>query len=138
MKKLIILMYIIAVFFSGISVWYSNCWIKFDDNNANNTEIRDTLDNCLSWTQLVNWKDAKLENWFKNIINTWVRNLSILFWTLAVTALVYSSLQMTLSTWDDEKIKKSKDMMKWSIFWFLLLISTSAIISLVVRVIYSV
>jgi len=43
---------------------------------------------------------------------------------------------MTLSTGDDEKIKKAKDIVIWGIVGFLALISISAILKLIVSVIY--
>jgi hypothetical protein len=45
---------------------------------------------------------------------------------------------MTLSAWEDEKIKKAKDVIKWWIIGFIWVISASWIILFVVNLMYSI
>ncbi len=132
MKKLFIIL-IISIFslFSISSVLAWNC-------DYNDWTISSELKDCLTDSKLVG-SEAKIIgwDWFKQTINTWTKNISLYLWIGAVLWIVYGSFMMTISTWEDEKINKAKDIIKWSIIWFLWLISASFIINLIVRVIYS-
>jgi hypothetical protein len=77
-----------------------------------------------------------IETGLKATINRWTTQLSALLGLLAVGAIVYGGLMMTISWWDDEKIKKWKDIVKWSMLWFLGLIAASWIVRLVVEVMF--
>jgi hypothetical protein len=39
--------------------------------------------------------------------------------------------------WEDEKSKKAKDIIKWSIIWFIWVLTASVIVNLLVNFIYS-
>jgi hypothetical protein len=64
--------------------------------------------------------------------------LALFLWVLAVGTIVYGAFLLTLSAWEDEKVKKAKDIIKWGIIWFLGVISASGIIFLIVNIMYSI
>ncbi len=135
MSKKILLFFILTfTLFIGNNV-FAEC--KYDDKNT--TSISSFLNDCKP-TSVVwgTWSTAnmKIENWFKKKINTWVKNISLILWFLAVGSLVYAGLIMQLSAGEDEKIKKAKNIIKWTLLWFLLLISASGIIYLVINVFF--
>ena len=134
MKKILITLFLIITLILPIWVYSAWCNIWADDV----TNIWDSLDSCLSDSKLVNWQDGSIENWLSAKINSWVKNIWMVLWILAVWSIVYGSLLMTLSAWEDEKIKKAKDVIKWWIIGFIWLISASGIILLVVNIMYSI
>lgn len=101
-------------------------------------EVWTQLDNCLNWSKLVSSTDVKINWWFWIKIKTWTNNIALYLWILAVWSIVFGSLMMTLSAWEDEKIKKAKDVIKWGIIWFLWIISASWIITIIVKLMYSI
>ena len=138
-------MLLVFVWIIGNSIvyWAWESWESEDPcipNLEDWYEIWTTLDECLEWSTLVSWEKAKISwtDWVWEKIKAWVDNISLYLLIFAVGSIVYGSLMMTLSTWDDEKIKKSKDIVKWWIIWFIWLISASAIINLVVKIMYSI
>ena len=104
----------------------------------NGGSIASELDNCLSWSDLVNPGDGLIESGIKNKVVYWTTQLAGLLWLLAVWAIVYGWLMMTISWGEDEKIKKWKDIVKWSMLWFLALIVASWVVRLIVEVMFSV
>jgi hypothetical protein len=135
MKKiLIILLILIGTLFVNVNTYAVNCSPNADEA----FEVWDALDECLDWSKLVDWNDAGIVyGWLSLKIKAWVNNIALYLWIFAVWSIVYGWLMMTLSAWEDDKIKKAKDIVKWWIFWFLWLISTSAIINLIVKIMYS-
>lgn len=132
MKKLLTILILTICFLLPIWVyWACGIWVDEVKN------IWDSLDECLSWSPLVDWSNAKIDEWLQTRINSWVKNIWSVLWVLAVWAIVYWSLQMTLSWWEDEKVKKSKDIVKWWILWFLWVIFASSIIVLIINIMYS-
>ncbi len=65
------------------------------------------------------WNDWFFE-FLWNIISTWINYVPV----MAVIALIVSWIMYMLSIWDDEKTKKAKNAIIWSLVW--VLISTSA------------
>lgn len=133
MKKIFLLLIFIIAFI--LPVWLfaeCNIWSDF------NWSVWSALDTCLSDSNLVDWSNWTIEVWLKNLINNWVKNIWSVLWLLAVWFIVYWSLLLTLSAWEDEKIKKAKDVIKWSIIGFLWVIFASSIVLLVVNVMYSI
>ncbi len=134
MKKIFIYFVIIIAgfYFFTQETTFANCsynsWATVDAN----------VDNCFNNGQstAVKTNDAKIELGFKSMINNWVQNIALILGLLSVGSLIYWALSMTLSTWDDEKIKKSKDIVKWSIVWFIAILSASTIVSLVINFMY--
>ncbi len=132
MKKILIVSFLIITFL--LPIWVNSAWCDITEV----TNIWKSLNDCLDGSKLVNWTDAKIESWVKKLVNSWVKNIWMVLWLLAVWSIVYGSLLMTLSAWEDEKIKKAKDVIKWWIIGFIWLISASGIILLVVNIMYSI
>ena len=130
MKKILIYLTFFFLFITWSYVFAWGCEYSWD--------IKWALDWCLSDTTLVNpnW-DAKLESWVVIIINKITKTVATVLSLFAVWWIVYGSFVMVTAAWEDEKIKKAKDIIKWSIFWFLWVVLASSIIALVVNFIYS-
>jgi len=131
-KKVLIIIFFVFIIQNLVNA----AWCDITVENVNN--IWDSLDQCLNGSALVDWTNATIENDLSNIINNWVKNISVLLWLLAVWSIVYGALLMTISAWDEEKIKKAKDVIKWWILGFTGLIFSSSIILLIVNVLYSI
>ena len=133
MKKIYIQTFIIISFLFLLPdfVWATNCdyW---------GGSIASELEGCLSGTDLVNPGDGLIESWVKNKLLAWTSAIWGFLGLLAVWAIVYGAFMMTVSLWDDERIKKGKDIVKWSLIGFLALISAGSILRLVTELIFSV
>lgn len=92
----------------------------------------------MKWTDLVDtgW-DMKIESGLKVKVTRWTNNIATLLWLLAIGWIVYGWFLMTLSAWEDEKIKKWKEVVKWSLIGFLALVSASSLVRIVVEFIFS-
>lgn len=101
--------------------------------------IAGSLDGCLSWSDLVDagW-DMRVETGLKNQIISWTVALARFFWLLAVGAIVYGGLMMTISVGQDEKVKKWKDIVKWSLLGFLAIVLTWSIIRVIVELVFDI
>lgn len=99
--------------------------------------IWNALDNCLNKTALVNGADAYIETGVKQKIISWTVNLARFFSLLAVGAVVYGGLLMTLSWWDDEKIKKWKEIVKWALLWFLWIVVAGWLVKVLIELIFA-
>ena len=132
-KKIIIsLVLIISIFFTLDIVNSGSCnYALWGDISAN-------LDWCLNDTQLVSagW-DISIETWFKDKILDWTTNIAWFLWLMAVWAIVFWSFMMAISAWEEEKIKKAKDMIKWAIIWFTWVVLAWSLIAIVVNFMYS-
>ncbi len=64
------------------------------------------------------WKSFFSFIW--NVISTWIKFVAV----IAVISLVLAWMMYILSAWEDEKVKKAKSWIIWSLVW--VLISTSA------------
>ena len=139
MKKIIT--YLVFIVFSLLigAVFLSS---TFAANKANcqykewDTSISQNLDECLKGSQLVAWWNAVIEDGFKKRVNTWVNAISLFLWVCAVWAIVFGAMRLTLSAGDDGKVEKAKDIIKRALIGFIGLISASAIIKLVISVMY--
>lgn len=136
MKKILswfFLLLVIFVSFSFSDTIFANCSIEWDDFS-----ISWFLNDCKP-SRVVWWWDnytIDRKSWFWSLIQRWITNISFLLWVLAVGSMVYSALLMQLSWGEDEKITKAKSIFKWTVIWFLLLISVNAILYLVVTLSY--
>ena len=102
-------------------------------------DIAGALDDCLEWSNLVNAKGKiKVEEGMKNQILDWTLSLAQLLSLLAVWAIVYGGLLMTLSGGEEEKIKKGKDVIKWAIIWFLGVLFAGVLVRVVVELIFTI
>jgi hypothetical protein len=96
-----------------------------------------SLSSFLNWCKpktVVWWWTMTIEWWFKDKINDWIQYIALILWVWAVWALVYAAILLQLSGGEDEQIKKAKNIVKWTIIWFLLLVSASWIIYIVINV----
>ena len=97
-----------------------------------------TLDWCLSGSDLVNPWNAEIWAWeVKSKILGWVTKIWWFFGLMAIWAIVWGAFMMVISAWEEEKVKKAKDMVKWSIIWFLWIVLASSLIALVVNFMYN-
>ena len=134
MKKVILpLLLLIGLFGFQISFW--NC-----EFNSSAT-IRQNLDLCLSDTKVVN-PPSDLEviqgGWFNTFLLLWIDAISSILAVLAVWAIVYGSLLLTLSMWEDEEITKWKDTIKWWIIWFIGILVANTLIELIINILYDI
>ena len=136
MKKILILLVILISVYLSIPDLLAVCNPEVDAN----FDIWWSLNDCLKGSHLVNWEDVEIKAWweFTKQIQRWVNNISLYLWVLAVWSIVFGSLMMTFSWWEDEKLKKAKDIVKWGIIWFVWLISVTAIVNLIVKIMYSI
>lgn len=137
-KVKFILVFVIILSFFNISFIYADsnpkCSFSKDDS------INDSLEKCIKKTDVVwNFDNLELE-WrdFSITVTDWIDNISLFLWIFAVWAIVYWALLMTLSLWEEEKITKAKDVVKWWIIGFVGVISASGLITLVIKIMYSI
>jgi hypothetical protein len=135
-KKIIILLFIILINFSILDFSYwNNCsynWVW---------DVAEAIWDCLGNSSLVEaWNSWNLDvdDWFKEQLINWTKKIAtyLAFW--AIFSIAFGSLQMVLSWWEEEKIKKWKDVIKWWIIWFLWVVSAGFLISVVVKLIYTI
>jgi len=93
--------------------------------------------NSLVDTEWVNGDLAIEKNWwFSEKIQWFITNLMLLAWVLAIMALSYGWLLMTISWWNEEKIKSWKRIFSWASIWFLWVITASWIITIIIKLIF--
>ncbi len=133
MKKLVLVVLLFVSLFWFVD-FVSATWCDF------NTwwNIQSSLKWCLSDTALVNPNgDVKLESWVINKVNNITKIIATILSLWAILWIIYGSFLMVVSAWEDEKIKKAKDVIKWSILWFLWVVLASSLIALTINLIYS-
>ena len=139
MKKILLFLIIL---FTYLDNSYSFC--ENDVDNIYTADVWTEMWNCLFdevdlvWDFTGMWIYDFENTWVWEQIKSWTNNIALYLWVFAVWSIVYWSLMLTFSTWEDDKIKKAKDIVKWWIIWFVLLISLWAIINLVVKIMYSI
>lgn len=136
MKKILILLFTLLASFSFVNANNSGCEYKESDG----WDILSQLDKCADESSAVNpWKsnEFKIETKFKDKVGQITKNLMYIFWVIAIGGIALGWLMMTLSGWVDEKIKKWKDLIKWSIFGFLIIVSAWGIITIIVNIAYT-
>lgn len=110
---------------------------SFDASN-----ISDSLDNCFSeWTQVVSpsWDlEVSRGGWFNNFILGWVESISGILALALVGVIAYGSFMFTISTWEDDKITKAKDIIKWGIIGFIGILTANALIELIINILYGI
>lgn len=132
MKKILILLLLSWFFmFWNISLSNASCvYVEW-------TSLSKSLDNCLDDTALVNWWDAEIWSWFDEYIINWTKNISFYLAFFAVMSIVIGSLMLTFSSWDDEKVNKAKWVVKWWIIWFIWILSAWTIVTILIKIMYS-
>lgn len=138
LKKILLVAILIIAIFSLNNLVDAEC--SYDPNSKSSSDISESLKKCLEWedSKLVKNKDnLEIEWWFRTQILNWVKNIAWFLGLVAVWALVYAAFMMTISGWEEEKVKKAKDMVKWTILWFLWVVTASSLIAITVNFIYS-
>lgn len=80
----------------------------------------------LPWcSSVVSWKSFFTFLW--NLISTWIKYTAV----IAVISLMLAWIMYLVSGWEDEKVKKAKKWIIWSLIWVLISTSAWAIINLV-------
>lgn len=121
-------------FFPTFAATSTNYW-DYDESSTVSDNLNNFAPDKLVWTDKATYD---IEQDFKSQIWDIVTNISVALSIIAVLALVIAALKMTLSQWKDENIKKAKDIIKWTIIWYLALISAWAIIAILINFIYSI
>lgn len=121
-------------FFHTFAATSTNYW-SYNDSSTVSENLDLYAPKNLVWTDKATYD---IEEDFKAQIWDIVTNISVALSIIAVLALVIAALKMTLSQWKDENIKKAKDIIKWTIIWYLALISAWAIIAILINFIYSI
>jgi hypothetical protein len=133
MKILIYICIISSLLFSyNVSHW--KCEINIEDTDS----VAGMVDNCFkdSETLVIQADNLAAGRDTNELIKGYIRSLWWILWVIAILMIVYSGFLMTLSWGDDEKIKKWKDVFKWTIIWFIALVSAGGIISLLISTIF--
>lgn len=142
MKKIIVF---ILLLFSSFLIWNSISYAECDFNVWDSIQWK--LNDCFEWkdakSNLVtvsddwSFENLNIARWFKEVMQWWVQTLGSVLAILAVGAIVYGSLLLVLSGWEEEKLKKWKDVVKWSMLGFLWVIFAGVLITIVVNVMFS-
>lgn len=140
MKKILILFLVFISFWFSFTYWagtwkYTQWDCQFDPISG---DIGVGLNGCLGWTDLVKATDASINSWFTPMIQIWINNLSLYLGVFTVLAIVVGSFMMVFSWWEDEKITKAKNTIKWWILWFLWILFASAIVNIIIKIMYSI
>jgi hypothetical protein len=93
-----------------------------------------------TWLPWYEWSSLiTVKNLWNN--NVWIEFISSLIWqaiqfiaVIAVIALILSGIMYLLSWWDDEKAKKAKSWITWSLLWVILSISAWWIIGILNKI----
>lgn len=133
MKKLLLLVIFLIsslLSFASFADWW--CWY------SEGATLSDNLKWCLQDSALVSWsEDLKIDSWFKDYIVRWTNNISLYLWIFSVLGIVLWSFNLVSSAWKEDKITKAKNVIKWSIVWFIWVITSALIINLIVKIMFS-
>ena len=137
-KKIIIILLLVFSFNSFVNAglswgeWWA-CGFDWD--------VWSSIESCLQWTK-VSWTQASdLEIWegdFKDSINAMIWKIAGALLLIAIWSIAYAWFMMVISAWEEEKIKKGKDIVKWSILGAFWIIIASSLIAITVNLIYSI
>jgi hypothetical protein len=127
-KKIILFIFIFVSFFLSYNFSYWTCELWSD--------IGSSLESCLWNKDVIQWWNLKVESWFKLLIISFIDTISIILAILAVWSIAYWSMVIVTSIWNEEKIKKWRNIIQWALVWFLILVSASWIIKLIIYIIY--
>jgi hypothetical protein len=130
-KKIILFIFIFLSFFLSynFSYWVWTCNLAWD--------IWSSLEWCLWNKDVIQWpSDLRVESWFKDLVIGFIETISIILAILAVWSIAYWSMVIVTSIWNEEKIKKWRNIIQWALVWFLILVSASWIIKLIIYIIY--
>lgn len=137
MKKICVYIALIIMIVTGLSAQSFATSCVYDSSKSLKWSVEGCFENWETTVVQVSW-EAKIEWEFKKMVTNWIDNIALLLWLLSVGSLIYGALSMTLSTWDDEKINKSKDIVKWSLIWFIAVLSAATVVTLVINFMYEI
>ena len=129
------------IFFSFFSINYFSINVAIGCSYSWNLDITSALTNCLQDSDLVEAKSTKnlnIDEWFKEILINWTTKIATFLALGTIFAIALGSFMMVFSLWEEEKIKKWKDVVKWWIIWLLAVVSAGFVISVVVKLIYTI
>lgn len=132
MKKILI---IITLLFSIFALSNNFCSAESELEHELEWNVSDMLTKYTPW-KVVNTGDYTAETWVKKLVTKLVTNISYILWVIAIWAIVYWWITLAISAWEDEKVSKWKNIIKWAIIWFVWLVSASGLITIVINVIY--
>ena len=99
--------------------------IKNNSVFANKPEIIEDVDAMLPWDSSTAENVAKEIGWW--LITTFIKYVAV----IAVISLMLSWIMYLLSWWEEEKVKKAKSWIIWSLAWVIFSISAWSIINLI-------
>ena len=71
------------------------------------------------------WWDMKVNWWAKEFVEEIILRISAFLFVIAVWVIAYWCIIIVASNWEEEEIKKWKDIIKWTLIWFLWLVSAA-------------
>jgi len=133
-KQIIISILLIFSIFFGTQIIYACKYTEWGD-------LWSMLNGCkpktlVWWSNDLTLDSSSQQSWLKTLILKWITNITVIILILAVASLVYAWLLFQLRNWEDEKVNKAKNLVKWVLIWTLLMVSASWIIALIITVIY--
>lgn len=126
-KIAIIIITIITIFFwLNVANWTCQLW----------WDIGSSIETCIWTAKVMKTDDLTVEAWFKDLIVSFVNKIWTILAVVAVGSIAYGSMVIVISWWNDEKIKKWRNIIKWSLVGFLILVSAAWIIKLIIYIVY--
>ncbi|MFA5917287.1 MAG: hypothetical protein WC850_03595 [Candidatus Gracilibacteria bacterium] len=130
-KKIILFIFIFLSFFLSYNFSYGvgTCNLAGD--------IGSSLEGCLGNKDVIQGpSDLRVESGFKDLVIGFIETISIILAILAVGSIAYGSMVIVTSIGNEEKIKKGRNIIQWALVGFLILVSASGIIKLIIYIIY--
>lgn len=72
-----------------------------------------------------NWSKCIADNdlsWVTEIVVRVINWLNSFVWIIVLLMIIYAWLQVLLSSWDEEKLEKAKNIIKYIVFWLIILV----------------
>jgi hypothetical protein len=138
MKKILITLFLLVSLLFTWNVFASDKEAKYKDEDcraASEQNLSVFLEKCKP-QKVAGTTDYTLETWLKTQVNKWIANVSILLWFIAVAVLVYAAFLFQFAAGEDENITKAKNVIKYTLLWVLLLISSGSIIYVIINTVY--
>ena len=135
LKKIVLIFSFILISFFSFDISFSAC--SYDGV----WDVESALNNCIwDWeTDLVEtWDNLEVADWLKTKLTEWTTKIATFLALGAIFAIVFGSFKMVLSQWEEEAIKKAKDIIKWWIIGLVWVVSAGFIVSVVVKLVYSI
>ncbi|NDK08412.1 hypothetical protein EOM39_04155 [Candidatus Gracilibacteria bacterium] len=127
-KKIAIIIITIITIFFGLNVANGTCQLGGD--------IGSSIETCIGTAKVMKTDDLTVEAGFKDLIVSFVNKIGTILAVVAVGSIAYGSMVIVISGGNDEKIKKGRNIIKWSLVGFLILVSAAGIIKLIIYIVY--